>query len=110
MKIEIEIPDWADERHIYIMAGIELVAYKLLYEPWHVKTARCIMCGACCMNLKLSYFPMTGGTCDHLLEPLGDGVRECGQGATRPFICSAGMQRKGDKDRPKCTVEYEEVK
>lgn len=23
MKIEIEIPDWCDERHVYIMAGTD---------------------------------------------------------------------------------------
>jgi len=28
MKIEIELPDWCDERHIYVVAVTELVAYK----------------------------------------------------------------------------------
>jgi hypothetical protein len=36
MKIEIDIPDWAqDDRTIYIMSGIELVAFK---RPGRSKT------------------------------------------------------------------------
>ena len=49
MRIEIDIPDWADERHIRILAGRELAAAKLAHEDfWRVKDVRCNHCGKCC--------------------------------------------------------------
>lgn len=69
MKIEIEIPDWAEEKHIYVMAGIEMVAYKKVGEKWHVKVRRCAKCGKCCQG------------CEHLKH------KECSLGIKRPFLC-----------------------
>ena len=49
MKIELDLPDWAKEKNIYIFANEELLAYK-----WHnddkvyQKTSRCSGCGQCC--------------------------------------------------------------
>jgi len=86
MKIEIEIPDWADERHIYVFAGIELLAFKHVDEAWKIKTSRCTMCGNCCRNFK-------GVDCEHLKQ---DGTRwVCGLGLARPISCSfsAGSSR-----------------
>lgn len=38
MKLELEIPDWSEnDRTIYIMSGIELVAYKSPKQNWFVK-------------------------------------------------------------------------
>lgn len=111
-KITIELPDWADERHIYIMAGIELVAYQIYGdERLFVKTARCSSCGECCMNLSASAgMPISReGHCIYLDEPVG-GKRECILGLYRPFGCSVGMQRKGFFEHPNCTVEYKVIK
>ncbi len=109
MKITIDIPEWAQKRHIYIMAGIEMLAYKLYGEDVvHIKTARCSRCGECCMNLGLGSEEPIGpdGNCIHLDKVGGQYV--CGLHIRRPFGCSVGMQKKGS--HPSCTVEYKEVK
>jgi hypothetical protein len=108
LKIELNLPDWVDERHIYIMAGIEMVAYKLYGEDViHIKTRRCSNCGECCMHLTPSARLPIGsdGHCSYL-EDVGGGLMECAMGVNRPFGCSIGMQRKGLFDHPSCTVEY----
>lgn len=104
MKLTIDLPDWCDERHIYIMAGIEMAAYKLYGEDVvNIKTVRCAACGSCCRNLS-RYLPDVAerGDCIHL------GTRgidnECGLSEQRPFLCSTGMQHKGLT--PKCSIEY----
>ena len=51
MKIEVEIPDWAEERRILILAGTELVAMKRGHEDhWLIKETRCNRCGECCLD------------------------------------------------------------
>ena len=69
MKIEINLPEWVEEKHIYIMAGIELVAKKYLGQLWEIKTSRCISCGKCC------------GDCKHLKN------NQCSLALERPFRC-----------------------
>ena len=76
MKIELNLPDWVDERHIRIkrnegdievFAGIELVAIKKA-EADHVliKDGRCSMCGVCFTELSVSHFyPLFVGNCFH---------------------------------------------
>lgn len=53
MKIELELPEWVDERGIHIIAGgIEEVAKKRTEDsPWEIKLNRCNSCGRCCMNV-----------------------------------------------------------
>jgi len=107
MKIEIEIPDWAQERAIYIMAGIELAAYKIPGKKWKVKTSRCNMCGKCCMNLdpKKHPFPVINGRCVYLLKRPGKEEKyECGLRISRPFRCCVGTT----KVVPECTEKFEE--
>jgi len=56
MKLTVDLPDWCDERNVYIMAGIELAGYKLYgRNEVMVKSVRCNMCGECCMNLPKRY-------------------------------------------------------
>ena len=90
MKITIEIPDWAEERHIYIMAGIELLAKREVGQPLMIKTRRCRACGKCCMDL-LSGHPMglsEEGHCAHLTkEPGANDMYVCGMHSHRPFGC-----------------------
>ena len=89
MKIEIDLPDWCEERNIRVMAGIEQVAYKLAGDAKiHVKTERCSRCGSCCKDLKHWIFKTIDGVCEHLKE---DGDKTvCGLGVMRPYGCSAG--------------------
>ena len=69
MKIEIDLPDWVDERHIRIFAGVELAAFKWSHEDfWKVKDGRCQQCGECCTNLKNHTEPTINGECIHLDE------------------------------------------
>ena len=105
MRIEIDLPDWCDERHIYIMAGIEMVAYKLAHEDkLMVKSVRCAKCGRCCQNLSRRRNDVDqNGDCLELI-PDGPGYFVCGKGVERPFGCSVGMQRKGRIEG--CSVEY----
>lgn len=97
MKIELELPDWVSERHLYILAGIELVAFKNVGENWQVKVGRCSLCGKCCAR--------GGVPCQHL-EKVGDEVR-CGLGIKRPLNCSMSalpLRIEG------CTEKFEELK
>ena len=77
MKITIELPDWAEERHIRIFAGVELLGEKLAHEDFlKVKDDRCNRCGECCRVVPPEgYDPDTfwlydivDGACEHL-EP-----------------------------------------
>ena len=104
MKIVLDIPDWVEGKHLYVMAGIELVAYKYLHQPWKVKTSRCNLCGKCCMDFKSETkgYQIVGGRCVHL-EPDGD-KWVCSLGANRPWSCCVGVAPKGI---PKCTEKFE---
>ena len=107
MKINIDIPDWTDERAIYVMAGIELVAYKLTGGKWNIKTGRCNMCGNCCQGLERHSWPTINGTCVHLKkEPGKDNPKyECSLRINRPFGCCVGVFA----EVPGCTERFEEL-
>jgi len=90
MKINIEIPDEIIEegRAIYVMAGIERIAYKLPWEEnWHVKISRCSGCGLCCKKVN----------CEFLLEN-----NACGKAGMRPFLCCISEPRRIET----CTSKY----
>lgn len=95
--ITIEVPDWAEERHIRVFAGLELLAYAPFGGEVHVKAARCNQCGYCCE----AYRP----GCGHLVRA-GD-KRFCGLGMQRPFDCCSSdpvLNKTGDEDR--CSIRY----
>ena len=108
MKIELELPEWTDERNIYIMAGIELAAYKNRGGKWLVKTERCNQCGKCCMNLRLEHpFPVIDGRCAHLEKEPGKAPKyRCALGLQRPFGCCVGTFQ--GSDAWKLILEYTE--
>jgi|OpeIllAssembly_1097287.scaffolds.fasta_scaffold342647_1 hypothetical protein len=108
MRIEIELPDWVDERHIYIMAGVELAAYKEAQETtWHVKTKRCVQCGRCCLNLpKGQYILDENGDCINLIFD-GKDKRLCKLGAMRPLPCCEGDPVKGNWGKDFCSIRYD---
>ena len=86
-----DLPEWTDERHQYILAGIELAAYKHAGKKWMVKTSRCSQCGRCCQTVACSLL-----TDDNL----------CSLGTERPFRCCV----LETKNIPECTSLYVEVK
>ncbi len=105
MKIEVEIPDWTEERTIYIMAGIELVAYREPGKKWKIKAGRCNLCGKCCMNLgKRHPFPVIDGRCIYLIRE-SKTTYECGLRISRPFGCCVGIPQ----NMPECTEIYKEL-
>ena len=106
MQIEIEIPDWAKERRILIIAGCELAAMKLPHEDfWKIKQQRCDLCGECCLdNPPTPYGVDDEGKCNKLRK---DGNQ---------WICLAGSGRTVAclKDPPEsyeaCRITYQKVK
>ena len=106
-KIELELPEWANERHIRIFAGIELIAYRKVNEDkFNVKCSRCNFCGKCCMNVRVDHIfgrDEKTGNC-RWLRKNGD-TYECGLGMGRPFSCSASVPIH----IPECTEKFKKV-
>lgn len=114
MKITIEIPDWAKDRHIYILAGIESLAFKSAFENevW-VKETTCNFCGACCQNLphSKSAQPLDeNGNCTNLVK-YGDRY-ECSLGMHRPFGCSIfdPVVYRWPNGEQVCSIRYKKIK
>ena len=81
MELTINIPDWAEDKNIYVLAGIELLAYKYVGHPMKEKVSRCDQCGDCCRNFKGDGSTWTDGTCNYLRDNV------CSLGVERPFSC-----------------------
>lgn len=107
MKITLTLPDWVDERHIYILAGVELVAYKHFGEKWKVKKNRCVQCGECCTGHKQGNPHMEidkDGTCIYLIP---DGEKQiCGKVEYRGFNCATGDPIKDKWSETNCKITY----
>lgn len=106
MKIEIEIPDWTDERVIQIFAGMERIAYKYPWEDsFKIKTSRCNQCGKCCENLDSKhFFSVINGRCIYLeREPGNNNKWVCSLNVGRPYTCCIYKS----KNILKCTEQYE---
>lgn len=102
MQITFTLPEWAEDRHLYLMAGIEMVAYKLYGEDKvYTKKNRCSACGECCLKIQSGTLlrAKEDGSCSFLSDYM-----ECLLGIFRPVGCSVSMHRVGDT--PNCTVEY----
>ena len=91
MKIEIDLPEWTDERNIYILAGIEPFMKRDMGK-WMVKTKRCVKCGKCCEPTK----------CEHLVFIANEHL--CDLGVDRPFNCCI-YETTGDY----CSVEWQDL-
>ena len=108
VTITLTIPEWALGRHIYVIAGGEVIAYKnvakalpdLEYGPLMIKTVRCDKCGECCR----------ADGCEYLKHEVWNGVEVwvCDESkllmGSRPFNCVIG----NESSEPHCCIEYKE--
>lgn len=126
MKVELELPDYSDERKIWVIAGNEPVACRYRFVDkdgnvtyrWFRKVSRCSLCGKCCMNLRPEHpFVKEDGICQFLKQVDPDKY-ECHAPFGMPWGCLTGQgkpagwileSRCGAKIIPECTVEYEEI-
>ena len=88
MKLELEIPEWAHKRNIYVMAGQECLAVKYAHgENLYVKAERCQHCHKCCEGCPYT----TSDGCklqDHL------------------FRCAIDSPEKMHLNTPECKIRY----
>ena len=112
MKIpEFELPEWAQERHISIMAGMELLAYKRFGEnTLHIKIVRCNWCGWCCCGKFARKMEIDkDDDCIHLKQIGLD--FECSLSTGRPWRCSwyDPVLAKFPDAKKYCCVRYMEI-
>ena len=103
--INVTLPDWVDERDIFIVAGMEVVAIRRAYQKTiNVKKDRCSQCGKCCMDVSKDHFAGVGsdGNCEYLSFDKLSNLYECKIGPYKPFHCCVV-----DQIIPECTVTYE---
>ena len=108
-KITIEIPDWALERDIHILAGTEhLATAGFIRGTMCVKKARCNMCGVCCMNPPETFiFPVVDNRCVHLIQ---EGKQLlCGLGRFKPLQCCINDPIINEDKDIDCPIEYKKV-
>jgi len=123
-KIELELPDWADNQELYIHTyDLELVAIRRNFEAgfkewkgsngakWYVKTIRCNRCGECCRHIAEGN-PMYKDAikkdgmviCPHLKDNL------CDMGIHRPFSCVMDFHDDPKLKPKECVETFEEYK
>jgi len=104
------LPEWAEDRHIYILAGMERIATKKANENvlW-IKTKRCNHCGKCCMNIshpEKFFMPVVDGNCANLII-YEDGKTDCKLNVDMPLSCClADPVISNWKDKDICCIEY----
>ena len=114
MRLIIDVPEWAQERHIYIMAGIELLACKFYGEDIiHIKEERCNLCGKCCKNIRGGFHEDRdeNNNCVHLKKE-GE-VYICSKAISRSFLCCRAdpvLLKWTDGSFCSITYRHEEVK
>jgi len=87
-EVSIDLPGWTNGRHIYVFAGIEMVAYRHVGQIWMIKSGRCSMCGRCCALIN----------CDKL-----DKNGSCSLNLERPFCCGLVAHPKNVEE---CTENF----
>lgn len=83
--ITVEIPKWAEERDIVVLAGMELLAIRKYGQPLKVKVVRCQRCGICCMNMTVPEWVGESGWCKYLSKE-GD-IFSCELRFNKPYSC-----------------------
>lgn len=109
--VSLTLPAWVSERDIYIIAGIELAAFKLAgEEKFHVKSSRCNECGECCENLPekaTHYFPKNeDGSCSKLISD-GPSKKICSIAGHRPIPCCASDPVMYGRGKDFCSIRYD---
>lgn len=104
-----EIPKWAHERRLTLLAGVELLATKVPWDSfWEVKKERCNRCGQCCMThppnseRATPYGTDDEGKCKALFLDQGD-IYTC-DSIARFLSCL-----KDPIDEPECSIIKEKV-
>ena len=105
--ITIEVPDWGEERRVYIFLGRECYALSEADGTLYVKTERCNRCGKCCRNPGLQfpkYIPEGEDQeyCAYCIR-MPNGEWECENPLT-PFGCLKDSGRK--LPHPECVMKY----
>lgn len=101
-----EIPSWALERRLLLLAGVELVAAKEPWGHWEVKATRCQRCGQCCMTYPDSPWGVDEeGKC-LMLEKQPDGTWDCKAGTQKPYLCLGDPLKK---NTPECSITREVI-
>lgn len=115
MELKIEIPEWAKERTLYVLAGRELLAIKRQNGKLKIKTVRCNNCAACCKDVPEDWFlgyKIKKGI--RVCRYLGDKVpvkNLCLLGIHAPLICVVADPSPDSPDPIKeCCVRFKEVK
>lgn len=112
MKLTIELPDWCEGRHIFVLAGTELAAYKPAdRDEALVKQSRCNLCGYCCTRHPKNGFPTDAdGACAYLVT-IGT-AKECSLGTATPWQCcwSDPHLAGWDDAEEHCAIRYKRVK
>ena len=131
MKLVVDIPPWAEERHIIVLAGSEPIAIlkkkpiKNAAQPegwieW-VKTERCNLCGLCCLDPTVDDPDWPFGTkrleidgkvqwvCGVLTREMEEDrpIYRCMAGHLSPWGCIA--KNPPHLPHPECSIRYEEV-
>lgn len=107
-SVSFNMPEWALERRLILLAGVELVAEKHPESGWKIKTERCNLCGQCCMTLKPNSPTQTPygvddeGKCKGLV--LDHGLWYCKAGSLRPYACL-----RDPIDEPGCSIVKKEL-
>jgi len=102
-RISVDVPDWAAERHIRIMAGTELLAMipHGTGQLWQKKD-RCVNCGWCCENLLPEPCPE--------LKRGADGTTSCAIMKNRPWRCTwPDPHLTKAKGAENCKISYEVI-
>lgn len=104
MDVNLKLPDWVEERHIRVFAGIEEVAKKYHGKSWQVKIVRCQRCGTCCKHVSKNWHfgkDSKTGWCSKLVFY----ANEYSCGMKRPFTCCCGDAEGEDY----CSIKWKMV-
>ena len=106
MKINLEIPKWAESARLLIVAGNECVAQKLPHQDfWMVKEIRCNQCGECCLDSPPSPYGFDDeGKC--LKLKFEDDKWHCMAGSDKPIRCIIDPNIRGYEQ---CCMTHKKV-
>jgi len=107
--LNLELPGWAEDRRIYIFLGRECYGIREPGEGWHIKSARCNLCGKCCEvdeNWPLGTKIIDGVRyCQHINKSGDEWF--CEAGSIAPFNCCKDKPLK--LAHPDCSIRYERL-